>query len=349
MKTLLDKDPYSQRDDAALLVELNQLSRFHLDACPEFRAMWPEWAVADRFGDLPYVHATVFKHLLLRSVAPGASGERLAASSSTTGQRPSQVVIDETTSALQERSSRSILGAFLGTDERPLIVLDSSKSLRSRGVSARVAAALALKPFSSSMHFVLADPNDPASINWDGVRRALSESPGESILYGFTWLLWLAWANGTMPADVSERLAHERMRFVHSGGWKRLEAQRVTSSELEVALVEKCAEGTTILDYYGLVEQLGVIFPMCEAGHRHAPAWATVLTRDPMTTEVLGNDTPGMLQLINTLGRSGPFYSVLTEDMGTVNGDECPCGREGLTFDLLSRIPRSELRGCANV
>ncbi len=346
---LLDRPPYSQRDNRQLLRELNELSQFHLQACPEFSAMWPGWSEASTFNDLPYVHTTVFKHLLLRSVSAGEHGERVAASSSTTGQSPSQVLIDEVTAALQAKSSHAILEAFLGPEERPLIVLDSSRSLRSRGLSARVAAALALKPFSNTMQFVLDDPIDPASINWDGVRKALAQSQGETILYGFTWLLWLAWAQGTMPPDVRDRLVDERIRFVHSGGWKRLEAQRVSSSELEEALLGPCAEGSTILDYYGLVEQLGMIFPACTEGHRHVPVWATAIARDPMSAEALPAGQQGMLQLVNTIGRSGPFFSVLTEDVGTVNATECACGRAGLTFDLHARIPRAELRGCANV
>ena len=101
-------------------------------------------------------------------------------------------------------------------------------------------------------------------------------------------------------------------------------------------------------DFYGLVEQMGIIYPMCEYGARHVPVWADVIIRDVYTLKPLMEET-GQIQLLNVLAYGAPYHSVLTEDVGRLIPGECPCGRKGRRFDLLGRVPRAEIRGCANV
>ena len=151
-----------------------------------------------------------------------------------------------------------------------------------------------------------------------------------------------------MPADVRARLSHKKVHFVHSGGWKKLEASQVDRDRLDAALLGGVAPGSQVIDCYGLVEQVGVLFPLCEQGFRHVPRWADVVVREPWTLEPL-TDQPGLLQLMNVLAHGAPYHNVLTEDCGRLVKDECPCGRSGRRFELLGRVPRAEMRGCANV
>jgi len=103
-----------------------------------------------------------------------------------------------------------------------------------------------------------------------------------------------------------------------------------------------------IVDYYGLVEQLGLIFPLCENGYRHVPVWADILIRDSFSLKLLIN-TPGQIQLINTITWGAPYHNVLTEDIGKIIPGECGCGRYGKRFELIGRMPKAEIRGCSNV
>ena len=104
-----------------------------------------------------------------------------------------------------------------------------------------------------------------------------------------------------------------------------------------------------MLDYYGVAEQVGVIFPLCEHGRRHAPAWAEVVVRDPWSLEPLGPEQPGMLQLLNVLALGAPYHSVLDRGRRSAARRRCACGRDGRTFSLDGRVPKAEVRGCANV
>lgn len=348
MSQLLDQAPYATRDDPAFLAEMNALSQHHLAGCAPYRAMWPSWQAASNTAELPYVHVGVFKEMLLTTQAEGLKHQRVLQSSATTSGIASRVQLDEHSSTLQGQSARQILDAWLGSEKRPLVVFDDARSLRSRGdVTARLAAALSLRPLATDMHFVLPDQQDLGSIRWDAIERAC-DSADSLLIYGFTWILWLAVAQQTIPATTLEKLKRTKVWFVHSGGWKRLEAVRVDRETFDSALLSRVAPGSGVLDYYGLVEQVGVICPLCTAGARHVPRWADVIVRDPWTLQPLATDA-GQLQFMNTLAWGAPYHNVLTEDVGELLPGDCACGKPGRRFVLHGRVPKAEARGCANV
>jgi hypothetical protein len=344
--SLLLGDPYAPRDDFQLLAELEELTRHHQAGCLPYARITADWLPGSGLAGIPFLHVGLFKDLLLQTTAEGIKHQRRLASSATTSGVSSQVALDERSSALQGESARLILSAWLGTAQTPLVVLDSARALRGREpVSARLAAAMSLRPLATDLSFVLSDPNAPEQLDWDAVVRL--SCGGRLTVYGFTWILWTAWANGTMPASVREHLRTVTVRFVHSGGWKKLEAVRVDRATFDGALLAAAGPGSLVLDYYGLVEQVGMVFPLCEAGRRHVPRWGAVIVRDPWTKQP--TDGPGQLQLLNPLAWGAPYHSVLTEDMGCTQTDACPCGRRGSSFLLGGRMPKAELRGCANV
>lgn len=347
MSDLLLQPPFSERDDARLLMEMNDLSRWHLGGCAAYRAVWPAFDGAADFAELPFLHVGAFKDRVWKTEADGISHQRTLRSSSTGG-TASRIVLDDRSGALQARSSAAILADLLGPERRPLVVLDAARSLQQRGeAGARIAAAMSLRPLASELHFVLADAASPDTLDWSAVADVCSRH-SQILVYGFTWMLWSGWAKGAGMPEVREALRGARVDFVHSGGWKRLEAIRVERREFDQALLATVGPGSGVLDFYGLVEQIGVIFPLCEAGFRHVPRWARVLVRDPWTLETLSG-APGLLQLMNPLALGAPYHNVLTEDMGRLVEGPCPCGRRGQRFELLGRMPKAEVRGCANV
>jgi hypothetical protein len=347
MSELLDRPPFADRDDRLFRQEMIALTRHHLTGCDEFRRIWPASVPLPEttpIEALPFVHVGVFKHLLLRT---GQRSGRVLRSSGTTGSLTSRIALDEESSALQSRSSTAILSDFVGSDPAPLLVVDHAGSLRQRGeISARVAAALSLRPLASEIAFLLAEPGRPESIRWSELAAAADRSPHLRI-YGFTSILWQAWKEG-VPEAFAPSLRKVRIDFVHSGGWKRLAGEGVTGEELDRLLLAAAGPSSRVLDYYGLVEQVGIVFPLCQAGFRHVPAWADLIVRDPYTLQPL-EEGIGMMQFLNVLSLGAPYHSVLTEDLGRMAPGACPCGRQGKRFELLGRVPKAETRGCANV
>lgn len=347
MTALIELAPYGPRDDHRLLAELNALTVLHHAGCSPYAAI-ADPAPAKTLADVPFVHVGAFKQLDLRTQADSIRHQRTLLSSATSSGVSSKIALDAASSALQSRSVLRILADFVGDKRRPLLILDSSGSLRSRRqVSARIAAALGLQPLASRLHLLLGDSADAQSMRWDELRAAI-DGEDELLVYGFTWILWLAWAAGDMPDDVRAALRNKTVHFVHSGGWKKLEQQQVDRHTFDRALLDGVAEGSRVVDYYGLVEQIGVIYPLCEHNVRHVPVWAAAIVRDPWTLAPLPSGD-GQLQLLNVLAGGAPYHSVLTEDLGRALPGPCACGRSGPGFELLGRVPKAEVRGCANV
>lgn len=348
MTSLLDAPPYGPREDDQLLRELDALTQHHLLGCPEYRRIWPETRTPTSIADLPFLHVGTFKHVRFLTQAAGIEHGRTLLSSGTTGAVPSRIVLDRKSSTLQTRSAEAILRDFVGGAPRPLLVLDTAHSLRSRSeITARTAAALSLRPLATEIHFLLEDADDPRSLKWKDLRDVLAGHE-DFLLYGLTRLVWLAWGTASMPDAVRELVMAKRIVFVHSGGWKRLEELRVDRARFDAALLERAGPASRVVDYYGLVEQVGVVYPLCPAGFRHVPVWADALVRDPNTLEPLVGRA-GQLQLLNALAYGAPYHSVLTEDLARIESGPCSCGRSGTRFELLGRLPKTEARGCANV
>ncbi|MEM8732509.1 MAG: hypothetical protein AAGF79_21580 [Pseudomonadota bacterium] len=347
-QALLDRPVYGPRDPEAFLAEMNRLTRFHQTHCPDYLRVFPDIVPARQIEDLPYLHVSAFKHVPFRTQDGTITHERVLNSSATSSAQASQIALDQQSSALQAQSSQAILSDFIGAESRPLLILDDKAALVQRGtVSARIAAGLALRPFASRIAFALGSQAADAPVLWDRVAVSL-EGQDSLLIYGFTWVLWRLWAGGDMPPNLARRLSEVQVTYVHSGGWKKLEADRVSAEDFNARLLGLAGPGSQVIDYYGLVEQNGVVFPQCAAGWRHVPVWADVLGRDPHTHRIV-EDAPAQLQLMNVTPRGAPYHTVLTEDLGEVQQGPCTCGRSGRRFKLLGRLPKAETRGCANV
>jgi len=347
MKDILQAPPYGERDDAGFLSELNALTQHHVDGCPEYEKLYGKLPKAENVEEVPFLHVGLFKYIEFRTYSHNIRHERVLLSSGTSGQS-SMIHLDEVSSRYQAQSSSAILKNFVGEKKRPLLIIDSSKSLRRRGeLTARVAAAMSLQPLSTEIHFLLDDPEDPTSMKWDKVIKILNNE-NALLIYGFTWFLWAAWANAKIPENVKSLLAGKQIHFVHSGGWKKLESLKIGRNKFDGKLLQDLDPSSCVIDYYGLVEQIGIIYPMCEYGFRHVPIWANVIVRDPYTLKPLIAET-GQIQLLNIIALGAPYHSVLTEDLGRIKPGNCPCGRKGRRFELIGRIPKAQIRGCANV
>ncbi len=141
------------------------------------------------------------------------------------------------------------------------------------------------------------------------------------------------------------------IRILHSGGWKRLQDQAVEKTVFneQLARLFGCSPDR-IIDFYGMVESVGVIFPDCPEGNKHGPVFGDVIVRNPLTLEPVAAGEHGIVQVCSVLPTSFPGNLLLTEDMAKVIAyDGCPCGRRGISFRFAGRIPKAELRGCGNL
>jgi hypothetical protein len=303
-------------------------------------------------ADVPPVPVSMFKHFLLSAVPPTEVVRELH-SSSTTGQQPSRIAIDKTTAFRQTRALASILKEHLGGQRRPYLVLDAAESAAAGDtLTARGAAIRGVGNFASQTVYALRKkPDGDLEPDWPTIEEFFAKNASAAqpiLLFGFTYMVWtrfvaLAEARG-LKFNASEA------KLLHSGGWKKLAAQAVSKDEFNrrTAAVLGCRP-ESILDFYGMIEQVGTVFVDCESGNKHTPAFADVVIRRPMTLRPVAAGETGIIEVVSTLPTSYPGQAIITEDQGILLGvDDCPCGRKGSYFRFTKRIEQAEARGCGD-
>lgn len=331
----------------ALLESLSELTHWHKDRCSPYDSMiarlFPQRP--DALEELPFLPVRLFKTMLLSSV-PEAEVFKTLVSSGTTGRSVSRIVLDRETAAQQVKVLASIVANFLGNRRVPMVIVDSAEQLRDRTrFNARAAGILGFSPFGRQHHYCL---DESLRLQPDLLDAYLEQHKGKPILvFGFTFVVW----QGLYEEAV--RLGRlfsfgSQSTLIHGGGWKRLVERSVDNDTFKARLRETCGI-ERILNYYGMVEQVGSVFMECERGRLHAPVFAHVIVRNPLTLKPVANGESGVIQVLSVLPRSYPGHSLLTEDVGAVLGDDdCPCGRLGRTFAVSGRLPEAELRGCSD-
>ena len=314
---------------------------------------WPlDYRAAASLGDLPYLPAGAFKASPPLALVDPESIVRTLASSATTGQRPSRVPLDAPTSRRMVKGVVAIASDFIGSRRRPYLVIDMPGTLAEGGeLGARAAAIQGLRPFATQMACCLTGAA-AGEAQIDEARLldfAAKWGQAEVLAYGFTYVIWEHFVRPLRDRQI--RLEMPNVRVLHSGGWKRLQDQAVTREAFTAGVAEVfgCA-AERVLDFYGTVENVGVIYPDCEYGHKHVPAFAAVIVRDPLTLRPVGEGAQGLLQVCSVLPTSFPGFLVLTDDIAEViRYDGCACGRRGISFRFVKRVPQVEMRGCGNL
>jgi hypothetical protein len=328
-----------------LLAELNRLTAMQADACPAYRRIldafgWNTGPAPD-LASVPYLPAQLFKRILLRST-PEAEVLRVLRSSGTTGQAPSQIVLDRTTATLQARALAHIMGTFLGPRRRPMVIVD--EPMRGGGsFTARGAGQLGFAPLGRD-HFHLIQPDGRPDV--EGLRAWLAAHPAEPLLFfGMTAPVWEHLLDG--PVRAAGLRCGQPSLLLHGGGWKKLASRQVSPAAFKAAA--GALNLTECRDYYGMVEQTGSVFLEDDDGPFLTPFCGEVLVRHPRTLVPLPPGETGLLQVFSVLPHSYPGHSILTEDLGCITGvDDSPAGLRGTRFVVLGRLPASELRGCSD-
>lgn len=344
---LLARAPFSLKQaekEAMMLGAMNDLAARHYANCPGYArivdAAWGGLRRWERMADIPFLPVTIFKEQDLSSSASRAIVMR---SSGTTGQVPSRIVVDDETAGRQSAALVATFRHVLGERRLPFLAIDSKSVLVETGLTARGAGVLGMMKFGAKTVFALDAALEP---DLDAIRRFVTANGGAPFLiFGFTFLVWSklyqAFADGDL--DLSNAV------LVHSGGWKKLESEKVSNPEFRAALGRRFGIGR-IYNFYGFVEQIGSVFLEGEDGLLYPPNFTDVIVRRPGTWEPAEIGEEGVIQTLSLLPTSYPGHSVLTEDIGVIETvDAGAGGRLGKALRIVGRAPKTELRGCSDV
>ncbi len=344
-----------ERHDSLLALLKNELA-YACDRNPRFRNYVEHWPVhfdtADTLADLPYLPVGAFKSNPPLALVDANEVKRTLTSSATTDQVPSRVVLDAETAKRMTKGVTTIIKDFIGPTRRPYLVIDIPENLHTQAeVSARGAAIQGLGSFATEVICCLRrDPGGNTNLDLEKLHDCAAKwREIEVLAYGFTYVIWTQLVQPLQRQGIT--LDIPNVRVLHSGGWKRLEREAVTKDVFigGVASVFGCSPDR-VVDFYGMVENVGVVYPDCEHGNKHVPAFADIVVRDPLTLAPVARGQRGLVQVCSVLPTSFPGFLVLTEDMAEViDYDECLCGRRGTSFRFAGRVPKAEVRGCGNL
>jgi phenylacetate-coenzyme A ligase PaaK-like adenylate-forming protein len=359
IRLLLASGPYeldAELHESTLLALLQEELAYACERSSAYRNYvehWPiDYRTSNRIADLPFLPVGMFKVNPPLALVEPSEITRTLASSATTGQVPSRVVLDAATAMRMTEGVMTIIRDFIGSARRPYLVVDTPATLAGSGeLGARGAAIQGLRSFATEVVCCLSS-DAAGNLRLEAEKildYAAKWKDPDVLVYGFTYVIWNHLVKPLESKGISLNLPN--VRILHSGGWKRLQQQAVTKEAFAqgVAAAFGCSNDR-VIDFYGMVENVGVVYPDCEQGNKHVPAFAEVIVRDQLTLEPVSAGQRGLLQVCSALPTRFPGFLVLTEDIGEViHRDGCPCGRRGTAFRFVSRAPKAEARGCGNV
>ena len=356
---LLSMAPYGQDPEEREAV-LSEILKEELDfACQRHDGYknyvnhWPrDFRSATRVAELPFLPVGILKADPPLTLVDRADIKRTLTSSATTSQTPSRVVLDSATARRMAKGVVNIVRDYVGPTRRPYLVVDTPTLVGGgHEMGARGAAIQGLQPFANkTTHCLSLNQTGDLKLDREQLVAFAREHQNEEVLvYGFTFILWKHLVQPLIAEGICLNLP--KARILHSGGWKRLQDEAVEKPVFneQLARVLGCSPNC-VIDFYGMVESVGIIYPDCSAGNKHGPVFGDVIVRDPLTLEPVAPGEYGVVQVCSVLPTSFPGHLLLTEDMAQVLAyDNCPCGRRGISFRFAGRIPKAEVRGCGNL
>ena len=341
------QSPYSlaSKDKKQILGEhLSQLDKHHIQHCLLYKKISESFENTHWFDGKLLLPVRLFKQYELKSV-PESDVFKVLTSSGTTSQIVSRIILDRDTASHQSKVLVKIMQHYLGTQRLPMLIIDHPSVVKNRlSFSARGAGILGLSTFGRNHTYAL---NDDMTINLDVVRDFADKHKGKQIfIFGFTFMIWQYFFEVLRENDIKIDLSGSIL--VHSGGWKKLIDIAVDNSVFKEVANATCGIDK-VHNFYGMVEQVGSIFVECEHGYLHAPDYADIDVVDLSTMSQLPYGTKGLIAVSSALPHSYPGHRLLTEDLGTIIGeDDCACGLKGKYFLVHGRVPKAEVRGCSD-
>lgn len=339
----LDKDSKTK----ALLPLLKDLYVHHLHHSAEFSSLAkvmsiPDSSAINSIAELPFLPVSAFKNHDLKSI-PDEEVFKVLTSSGTSGQAVSKIFLDKDTAKLQTLALSKIINHVVGNKRLPMLVVDSKAVFANKELfSARGAGILGLSVFGKDHTYIL---DDDFEFSESALLGFLEKYNGQPILiFGFTFMVWLY----LFQAKTNAKIDFSKAILIHSGGWKKLKDVAVDNDVFRKSLSEKFGL-THIYNFYGMVEQVGSVFLENSQGFLHCPNFADVIIRNPVDFSVQPHGKEGLVQVVSALPKSYPGFSLLTEDIGVVMGeDDALNGWEGKYFKIIGRAKKAELRGCSD-
>ena len=131
------------------------------------------------------------------------------------------------------------------------------------------------------------------------------------------------------------------------GGWKQFYAQKVSKEEFYTLVDEILGiDEQHIFEFFGAVEH-PILYTDCRCHHFHIPVYARVMIHDVDTLQPVENGQVGLVNLMTPMVDSVPILSIMTDDLGILHTEKCPCGVDAPWLEILGRVGIKDIVTCA--
>tara|TARA_Y200000002_G_C22644117_1_gene648343 strand:+ start:29 stop:1081 length:1053 start_codon:yes stop_codon:yes gene_type:complete len=343
---LFKLDPFSlDSKDKDLLFKkyLNDLTRYHYSKSNLYKKILSgfdyKYNKNYEVSELPFLTTSIFKELDLKSISSNQIFKTLL-SSGTSGSSQSKIFLDKENATSQRLALSKIVSHFIGKNRLPMLIVNKDINFEKNKFDAKSAAIRGFSIFGKNHHYLL---NPSNKIN-EEVLFNFVEKFGKKkfLIFGFTSDVYSAFFENS---NFKEKIDLKNSILIHGGGWKKLENKKISNHLFKTNFLNKY-NVKKIINYYGLVEQVGSIFFECpKCNVFMCSNFSDVIIRDKNFNQIENEE--GIVQLISLLPKSYPGHNILTEDLGKLA--KCNCGFKGKCFTIKGRVKNSEIRGCANV
>jgi hypothetical protein len=322
-----------------LFEQVSALEVHHRRNCDPYdrlvTVLW-EPRTPEKFWEFFPMHVGVFKRRDLASV-PVHEVQRIYRSSGTRGPQ-SKIFLSRENIESQARASKEAWEKVLGRNRLPMVILDVEPQLGQENRSASLAAALAIARFGKDIFWALDSFGElrlEKMIEW--MERY---HDNRKIMFGFTHAVYSQF----VANPDAHLLDFSKTLLIHGGGWKKMEAVSMPRSIFYQQLKE-IFNFSEIIDYYGMVEQLGTIWIESQAGLFRPPATGGAVVRDPNDlTRMAKLGEVGLVQVFSSLPTSYPGHSLLLDDLGSLEIDDSG----EINLKIHGRLPSAPTRGCSD-
>jgi phenylacetate-coenzyme A ligase PaaK-like adenylate-forming protein len=323
-----------------------KLTAHHFKNCEEYKKITNKihggLNRSRKLSELPFVPAYLFKdyNLITKS---NTNLSKILTSSGTSGSKNSKVNLDRKTALLQSRALSNIFQDILNRKRGTMFVVDSPKVLS--GLQSMNARGAAIRGFSQLVDRTIFLLDENLNLNADVLKNFVKNNPNDQfIIFGFTSFIWQYLIKKINNKKI---ISSNNGILIHGGGWKKMQDQAVNRDFFNKKITDTIGINK-IHNYYGMVEQTGSVFLECEFGFFHTSIFSDVIIRDA-NLKISPIKKDGLLQVFSLLPLSYPGHNILTEDIGSLQGeDNCKCGRKGKYFSIKGRVKGTEIRGCSD-
>lgn len=150
-----------------------------------------------------------------------------------------------------------------------------------------------------------------------------------------------------MKAEGIKLHLHKKSKITVGGGWKQFYAEKVDKEDF-YALVKEVlgVDDKHCFEFFGAVEH-PVLYTDCRYHHFHIPAYARVVIRDVDTLKPVENGQIGLINLMTPMVKATPLLSVMTDDLGILHDEGCPCGEKSPWLEIIGRVGIRDITTCA--